>query len=318
MLGDTIGKINEDRIETVIRAVINRGIGLAIIAVLGWASAFAELAVTQVSSSRKSPVEEQFIYLSDQRVVTVELVDSASVIMNYINLGDTFDLFDPKNLVILDRMENAYRGHLIRLENPESADVPYQISELLKPDSIVGYEIVGAFDFKSQVSTVLFRIGGRILELEPINKRNFEIIAARISELDIQSEESKLSLQRAGFRRGFGKLIFAGTVDSAAYEAYFKDSDIVAPVAVAAPQPRLPSSESRLPDPVMVRLRAIVSRAGGLRDIQVLDSLNEKLDRIAVETVRNSWVFLPAIADGKIAESELVLRVIFQRQNEPQ
>jgi len=268
------------------------------------------------SLQRGSAPPEQFVYLSDQRIVTLELVDRASIIVNYINLSDTYELFDPKNIVLVDDQGNAHRGHLIKLDNPESSEMPYRVSELLKPDTITGYEIVGGFELKGAARTVLFRIGGRILELEPVRTREFDLIAARIGELDIQASEARVSLERAGFRRGLGRLIFAGTPEAAEYESYFPEAKIVPPVPLAAPQPRLPSSEAGLPDPVIIRVKAIVSRAGGLRNIEVLDGLSEKLNRIAVETVRNSWIFLPAIADSKISESEVVLRVVFRRNGE--
>lgn len=253
----------------------------------------------------------QFLYLSDQRVVTVELVDTTTAVVNYINLNSSFEVFQAYNLVFLDDQNGQYRGHVIEREgNPES---PFVVSDLLKPGQFSGYTIRGDLDLKGSLSQVLLLIGGRILSLEALSPKDFELAAARIGELNLEAPDRKLALQRAGFTRGFGKLYFSGSDEAQPFEVYFTDMSVRAPVALAKPSPRLPSSENHLPDPVLVQVRAVVSRAGGLRDVRPAQETGEKLERIAVETVRNSWVFLPAIADNELAEAELLLNVVFLR-----
>ena len=48
-------------------------------------------------------------------------------------------------------------------------------------------------------------------------------------------------------------------------------------------------------------------------DLEVVESVNEELDQMALDTVRNSWRFLPAISKGEIVSSELTLNVRFRR-----
>ena len=46
---------------------------------------------------------------------------------------------------------------------------------------------------------------------------------------------------------------------------------------------------------------------------EVETGIDAKLDSIALEVVRNSWDFLPAISEGEAVAAELVLRVVFRR-----
>lgn len=254
-----------------------------------------------------------FLFLSDQRIVTLETVDSSSAILNYINLGDTFEVLIARNLVFLESSGEACRGHLFKIEAPEDPSRLYETDYLIKPGDFVGYEIVGDFDFESELEAVYFKIAGRLLQLEPIEPRDFEFVVARIAEMNLEAEDMAAELQRSGFGRGFGTLIFAGSDDAAGLERFFSEEEIVPPIPLSTPLPRLPSSEKDLPDPVVVRVSAVITASGGLKDVEVSEGINDRLNRIAVETVQNSWVFLPAISGTKVAQAELKLNVLFRR-----
>lgn len=262
-----------------------------------------------------APVEpKHFLYVSDQRIVTVELVDSRNLLMNYVNLGDSFEVLAAHQVVLIDSAGDRVRGHLFKLENVPDPSRPYAVTELVRPGQYAGYMLTGNFELRRPLAQVLFRVGGRILELEPLSGQDFELAASRIGRLDLTQRDRKIALQGAGFHRGFGSMVFAGGDRAEDLARHFSDESVLPPVALATPPPRLPSSESHLADPVLVRLRVIVSRSGGLRDVQTLEGISEKLNEIAVETVRNSWIFLPAISGNALAEAEVTLNVVFRRQ----
>lgn len=255
----------------------------------------------------------QYVYLSDHRIITLEIVDSNNLILNYINLGDSFEMLQAPMVALVDSSGRHYNGHLISLDETNDPSFPYQISTLLKPGEFEGYLIVGDFRAKSPIERSFLQISGRILELEPLSADEFELLAARIGQLDLAAEDRKLAIERAGFSRGFGDIVFAGTNEARAVENFFSTNNVIAPVILASPAPRLPTSEATRPDPIVVRIKTTVSRHGGLRDVQVVEGINAKLDEIALETVRNSWVFLPAISNNEIVESQLTLNITFKR-----
>lgn len=254
-----------------------------------------------------------YLYLSDQRIITMEIVDDNNLILNYINLGDSFEMLEAPMVVLVDASGEHFNGHLISLEESDPNN-RYKISELMHPGEFVGYLIVGDFRTNEPIERALVQISGRILELESLTSEEFELQVARVGELDLAADDRKWAIERAGFSRGFGKLFFAGTEEAETVQEFFANDEVLAPVTLANPSPLLPSSESSRPDPIIVRLKAIISRQGGLHNIRVENGVSPKLDEIAVETVRNSWVLLPAISNNEIVEAEVTLNIVFRRQ----
>ena len=256
----------------------------------------------------------QFVYLSDQRIVTLEHVDSNNLILNYINLSDSFEMLEAPMVVLVDSSGVHFNGHLIGLDEGVDPNNRYKVSELIQPGEFAGYLILGDFRTRNPIERAFLQISGRILEMESLDSEEFELLAARIGDLDLAVEDRKFALERAGFSRGFGELFFSGSEEAKAAEVFFEKKDVLAPVTLANPSPLLPSSELSRPDPVVVRVKAVVSRQGGLRDVQLAEGISPKLDEIAVETVRNAWVFLPAISNNEIVEAEVTLNIVFKRQ----
>ena len=261
-------------------------------------------------------VSEPFYYffLSDQRVVTLELVDDKEAILNYINIGSTFEIIQAPLLLVLDEEGNSYRGHLIQIEEPGDPTVPFQVSSLIKPGEYVGHTILGHYSFRSTPKRAFLKVGSRILEMDPVSSRDFELVASRIGELDLSRENGKQMVLEAGFYQGHGQLYPAGSKTALEMEPYFPDLELLAPILVIAPRPLLLSAFQDLLDPVVVRLSAVVSRSGGLRNVRVVEGINEKLNGQALDTVKNNWTFLPAISEGKVADTELTLQVVFRRE----
>jgi hypothetical protein len=261
----------------------------------------------QISGTR------QYMYLSDQRVLTLEIVNSEKVILNYINLGQAYDLVDATNVVLLDELGGSYRGHVIAIETMTDPAERYKVSELLSPKKFEGFTILGDFQMNAPAKKAYFQTGGRIIELEALSADDFEKVALMVAGIDLNTDDPKNALLLAGFRRGYGKIFFAGTPETSDLEKYFVQADVLAPVPVYRPAPKLPAKFADLPDPVVVELKLLVSKSGGLYEFEVTKSPNPTIGDLAMDTVKNSWRFLPAISKGEVANASLTLRVTFQR-----
>lgn len=255
-----------------------------------------------------------FLYLSDQRVITLEVVDQQRAVLNYINLGESYSVFQPGNLVVFSDQGEWQRTQVIRNEDLSTAENRFLARSLIKPGEVLGVDLLGDLEMNGEVSGACLRIDGRILLFEKLLSRDFEVAISRISNLDLERRNRKNALQRAGFQRGFGKMIFEGTPSAVDYQKYFQEDPVYGPVALVEPKPLLPSSFRDLPDPVLVQIGGTVSRAGGLRDARVIAGIDPALDELALETVRSSWQFLPAVQGTEVAEAEVKLNIVFRRE----
>ncbi len=254
-----------------------------------------------------------FLYLSDQRIVTLEVVNANSAVINYLNLSEAYSVFMPGNLIIFGNQGQWKRAQVIKNEDISDTEERFFATSLIKPGKVYGVAVMGDLKLEGEVEGACLLIEGRILVFEKLNKRDFEVALARIGNIDLDRKNRKSSLQRAGFSRGFGRMFFEGTEASEQYKAYFVDDPVFGPVAIADPKPLLPSAFRDLVDPVVVRVTGFISKFGGLKDTAVLEGINPVLDELALETVRGSWQFLPAVQGTEVADSEVNLNVVFRR-----
>ena len=256
---------------------------------------------------------KHFLYLSDQRVVTVELLDEQMVILNFINLGDNFEFFRAHELVLVDSGGHLGKGHLIVLEDPVDPEEIYQVGDLVKPRTFLGHNIAGYYRFETGLAKCYLKLGGRILGLEPLTMEAFEQVASMVSEIDLESDNPTKMIQNIGFTRGYGDL-YTGSDIGPLLGSYFPDEEVTQTLLLENPKPQLPEYAANLSEPVVIVVSATISRTGGIFDLKIVEGIDKQLDSLALDSVQNSWRFLPAISKGKIVVSELILNVLFQKQ----
>ncbi len=280
----------------------------------GWIGALALVWLVWVSGVASQSGTRHFFYLSDRRVVTLEVVSAERAILNYINIGDSFELMDAKRLVILDGGKGAYHGQVIELENVEDPSEKYGVTDLLRPGQFVGYTILGDFQFQMSPRRALLRIGSVILELEPLSREDFELAAARIEKMDLDRADRRTMIIMSGFDQGYGRLHPAGSEPAEELSRFFPDPELWPPVLLASPLPLLLAVGRELPDPVEVKIQLVVTRAAGLYDISVVQGVHPEVDRMAVQALRNSWRWLPAVSNDRVVDAQLTVTVRFRRE----
>ncbi len=271
------------------------------------------LAASWFAAGQAASGTRHYFFLSDQRIITVELINEQKSILNYINLGDSFEIIQAPGLLILDAEGRPYHGHVIEAEDANHPSERFKVTELVQPDRYVGYNIWGNYRFQSPPEKVFLKIGSRIVELAPVSKSDFNLLASKIGNLDLAMEDGKQMVLLAGFRQGWGTIYGSGAAELQEIETHFPDLALLAPVLLEGARPALPSSFAHLSDPVVVELSGRVSRSGALSDIEVVNGIAPRLDQLARETALNTWTFLPAISKGKIADTQLTFNVVFRR-----
>lgn len=255
---------------------------------------------------------QHFIYLSDQRILTLEVVDPSTAVFNYVNLGQTYEVFKAPKVVLLDEQGKGYRGHVFQVEEGEEGPAKFKVSDLVKPGQYKGYLLRGDLRVEGAIDRVAVGLGGRFAELEKLESREFEVQVARISELDLTQKDRVLALERVGFQRGYGVLHAVESEEAQVFRPFLGEEEILPPVIIKNPAPRLPSSKAEQFPSAIVQVRAFVSVYGGVSGVEINRSLDPVLDEMALQTVQNSWLFLPAISDGKVVSAELTLNVKFE------
>ena len=139
-----------------------------------------------------------YFYLSDQRIITLELVNEQKAILNYISLGDAFEIIQAPGLLIFDSEGHPFHGHLIEVEEAADPNARFKVTELAPPRSYAGYNIWGNFRLQAPAQEAYFRVGSRIVKLEPLLEEDFEWLAAKIGNLDLSMEDGKEMVLQAG------------------------------------------------------------------------------------------------------------------------
>ncbi len=271
------------------------------------------LAASWFAAGQAASGTRHYFFLSDQRIITVELINEQTTILNYINLGDSFEIIQAPGLLILDAEGRPYHGHVIEVEDATDPSDRFKVTELVQPDRYVGFNIWGSYQFQEPPERVFLKVGSRIVELEAVSKTDFNLLASKIGNLDLAMENGKQMVLMAGFHQGYGTIHGSGAVEVEQIEIHFPDLEVMAPVFLEGAQPALPSSLAHLSDPVVVELHGRVSRAGAFSNIEVVHGVAPRLDQLARETVQNTWAFLPAISKGKVADTQVTINVLFRK-----
>src|SRR5512141_1853793 len=100
---------------------------------------FLVLSGTVCAQPKQLSGTRQYMYLSDQRVLTLEVVNSEKVILNYINLGEAYDLIDASMIALVDQSGHPYRGQVILVEPVTDPAERYKATDLLAPRKFKGY-----------------------------------------------------------------------------------------------------------------------------------------------------------------------------------
>jgi hypothetical protein len=267
---------------------------------------FLEASGAQILGTR------HFMYLSNQRIVTCEVLDGERAILNYINLGASFEVVHAPMLLLQTSDGRFYRGHVFQVEGAQNPAERYRVREVLRPREFGGYTVLGSYAFSAPLEKAFLRVGGRILELEALSADDFNAAGQNIERLDLTTENTKAAVIMAGFDRGYGEMHLGGRPDFDFLEEQFPGLELLPPLLLTAPQPLLPPSKQGLPEPVEIMVSAMVSRAGGVYDLKVTQGIDPELDEAAVNMVRHRWRFLPAVSNSEVADATLTLKVRFR------
>jgi TonB family protein len=183
---------------------------------------------------------------------------------------------------------------------------------LLKGHSFTGLTIVGAFHELDQIEELSLRLGAKRFYPQPLDEAQFEMLATKIGELDLENSDSRAALRDANIQ----DLGSAKTTDGTS--EWDKDwQNLINPDGINVPKviehlPILPPEDSKYSNiNGKIRLSAFINKNGGIQDLKIVKGMDKDLDERALRAVQNSWAFLPATKNGEVLETTIFFEVEF-------
>ncbi len=140
-----------------------------------------------------------FAFVGPQYLMTAELATPRSFIVNFINLSDFVVVIQCSEFIYRGASGRYYIGQVFEDEYKDNRGetMKYRASVLLKGHSVAGLTLFGAFREVDQIEELSIRIGSKRFYLQPLEKADFEQLAAKVESLDLKNQSSREALQEA-------------------------------------------------------------------------------------------------------------------------
>jgi TonB family protein len=255
-----------------------------------------------------------FAFVGPQYIITAEVASSRSFMVNFINFSDFVIVVQPNDFIYKAASERMYVGQVYDKEFKSNRGDTYRYSAsvLLKGHSFTGLTILGAFREQDQIEELSIRIGAKRYYLQPMERGQFEQIAARVGNLDLNSASPKAELVAANIPEVGTVTTTDGTAEwDRDWKALLKPDGTNPPKLIERPEITPTEEAKRAKAYGRVRLSALITRNGTIQDLRVDKGLGHGMDERITEAILNSWVFLPATRNGEVLEATIYFDVDF-------
>ena len=257
---------------------------------------------------------KQFTFISSQYIITAEIASEHTFVLNFINLSDFVIVMQPSEFIYRGASGTFYNGQVFDAEKRDNRGEisRYSASILLKGHSFTDLTIVGAFHELDEIEELSLRIGARRFYLAPLDEIQFEMLAAKIGELDLENPDSRASLKDANIQdMGSAKTTDGTSEWDKDWQNLINPDGINVPKVIEHPPILLPEDSKYSAISGKIRLSAFINRNGGVQDLKIVKGMDKDLDERALRAVQNSWVFLPATKNGEVLETMIFFEVEF-------
>lgn len=264
-------------------------------------------------SARASDSVKAFGFVNAQYIITAEVGSPHSFIVNFINLSDYVIVVQPNEFIYKGSSGQFYIGQVYEQERRDNRgeSFKYSASVLLKGRSFTGLTILGAFHEQDRIEELSVRIGAKRFYLQPLDKTQFDQLAAKVGNVDLQNPNPRSALQDANIAdMGTVKTTDGTSEWDRDWQGLLRDG--VNPPRIIERPEITPTDEARRKGTYgRIRLAAVINKNGGIQDLKVEKGLGRGLDERTLEAVKNSWIFLPATRNGEVVETTIYFDVEF-------
>jgi TonB family protein len=261
-----------------------------------------------------------FAFIGPQYIVTAEVASARSFMVNFINFSDFVIVVQPNDFIYKSAGGRIYVGQVYDKEFKSNRGDTYRYSAtvLLKGHSFTGLTIIGAFREQDQIEELSIRIGAKRYYLQPMEKGQFEQLAAKVGELDLKSESSRVELTAANLPEVGTVTATDGTSEwDRDWKSVLRPDGTNPPRIIERPDITPTDEAKRARAYGRVRMSAVITRNGTIQDLRVEKGLGHGMDERVVEAIRNSWIFLPATRNGEVLETTIYFDIDFPPPTAP-
>jgi len=253
-----------------------------------------------------------FAFVNSSYIITAELATEHTFVVNFINLSDFVIVVQPVDFIYRGASGRYYAGQVYELEHADTRGEMqrYSASILLRGHSFAGLNVVGLFKEQDQIEELSVRIGSRRFYMEPLEKIQFEQLARKIETLDLDSTGVAEMFHDANIRETGSIETTDGTAEwDRDWEGLVTSDGVNPPKAIESPDILLPENAKTPEDKRKVRISCLITKNGGIQNLKVVKSRDRNLEQRVLDSVANSWVFLPATKNGEIYETVIEFEV---------
>ncbi|MBI1748357.1 MAG: energy transducer TonB [Acidobacteria bacterium] len=272
---------------------------------------FAALAGS-LSNTRGAVVAPPQLYVGPEIILTLEFINSSAVILNVINLSDHAVLFEPKNLIFKSRAGLRSIGQVIDMPETDNRGNTwkYRATFLILPRASQGFTVRGALQGITELESVLVKFGGRRYYLAMVAQTEFDHLAAKISDIDLAATDFTKLFDQLKIPT-LGKQTFP-TGPAAAEEDTrgLITAEGVNPPRVVTKLP-VPLTESARKGGLRgpIKVSGLVTRDGDWLNAKAIGEVGYGMKERVLESVKNSWRFLPATKNGEVVDATVTIVV---------
>jgi TonB family protein len=279
------------------------------------ASAVAVFVVTALPAAWAAEPPKAFAFMGAPYIITAEVAGPHTFVLNFFNLSEYVIVVQPNEFIYKGSSGQFYIGQVFDLPTKTTRGTSYRYSAsfLLNGNSFKGLNVLGAFHELDRIEEVSVRIGARRFYMMPIDRSQYDQLGTKVGDLDMKNPDPQTALRMAGIT-DLGRV--TTTDGTSEWDRDWQDlllSDGVNPPRILESPEVLPTDEARRTSTYgKVRLSATITRDGAILSVSVVKGLGRGLDERARETVKASWVFLPATKNGEVVETDVKFDVSFE------
>jgi TonB family protein len=273
------------------------------------------LMISSAASPSQTPKPAHlFAYVGPQYIITAEVASSRGFILNFINLSDFVIVAQPSEFIYKGTSGRFYIGQVFDQEHKDTRgeSLRYTASVLLKGRTFTGLTLLGAFREMDEIEELSIRIGAKRFYLQPMEKLQFDQLAAKVGELDLKNPDTRAALKEADLQVLGSIKSTDGTAEwDRDWQGLLRSDGVNLPKIIER-QSVSPTDEAiRKGTYGRVRLTALINKNGEIQDLRVEKGLGRGLDERATESVKSGWVFLPATRNGEVIEGAVSFEIEF-------